>query len=117
MQTVQGKSIPYVLDEDGNRVSKIKKEIKTAMIYAMNVTKEMDYFNGEDQLAIMRGYLTAIFGECEPLYVYDTKQFKKYDLYLNNMFDPELKEKSKEVQFPKDCARAYELGKRLSSEC
>lgn len=38
----------YVLDEDGNRVSKIKKEIKTAMIYAMNVTKEMDYFNGED---------------------------------------------------------------------
>ena len=47
------------------------------MIYTMNVTKEMDYFNGEDQLAIMRGYLTAIFGECEALYAYDTKQFKK----------------------------------------
>ena len=45
---------PNVLDEDGNRVSKIKKEIKTAMIYTMNVTKEMDYFNGEEQLAIMR---------------------------------------------------------------
>lgn len=44
----------YVLDEDGNRVSKIKKEIKTTMIYTMNVTKEMDYFNGEDQLATMR---------------------------------------------------------------
>ncbi|WP_296851880.1 flavodoxin family protein [uncultured Methanobrevibacter sp.] len=106
----------YVLDEDGNRVSKIKKEIKTAMIYTMNVTKEMDYFNGEDQLAIMRGYLTAIFGECEALYAYDTKQFKKYDPYLNNMFDPELKEKSKEVQFPKDCAKAFDLGKRLSDE-
>lgn len=36
----------------GNRVSKIKKEIKTAIIYTMNVTKEMDYFNGEDQLAM-----------------------------------------------------------------
>ena len=104
----------YVLDEDGNRVSKIKREIKTAMIYTMNVTKEMDYFNGEDQLAIMRGYLTAIFGECESLYAYDTKQFKKYDPYLNNMFDPELKEKSKEIQFPKDCAKAYELGQNLS---
>ena len=107
---------PNVLDEDGNRVSKIKKEIKTAMIYTMNVTKEMDYFNGEDQLAIMRGYLTAIFGECEALYAYDTKQFKKYGPYLNNMFDPELKEKSKEVQFPKDCAKAFDLGKRLSEE-
>lgn len=38
------------------------------MIYTMNVPKEMDYFNGEDQLSIMRGYLTAIFGECEALY-------------------------------------------------
>ena len=86
------------------------------MIYSMNVPKEMDYFNGEDQLAIMRGYLTAIFGECESLYVYDTKQFKKYDPYLNNMFDPEHKEQSKEVQFPKDCAKAYKLGQRLSEE-
>ena len=76
----------YVLDEDGNRVSKIKKEIKTTMIYTMN------------------------------LYAYDTKQFKKHDPYLNNMFDPELKEKSKEVQFPKDCAKAFDLGKRLSDE-
>lgn len=40
----------------GNKVSKIKKEIRTAMIYTMNVTKEMDYFNGEDQLAFMMGY-------------------------------------------------------------
>ena len=44
----------YVLDEEGNRVSKIEREIKTAMIYTMNVPKEMDYFNGEDQLSIMR---------------------------------------------------------------
>ena len=106
----------YVLDEEGNRVSKIEREIKTAMIYTMNVPKEMDYFNGEDQLSIMRGYLTAIFGECEPLYAYDTKQFKKYDPYLNNMFDPEHKEQSKKIQFPKDCAKAYELGRRLSAE-
>ncbi len=106
----------YVLDEEGNRVSKIKKEVKTAMIYTMNVPKEMDYFNGEDQLAIMRGYLTAIFGECEALYAYDTKQFRQYSAYLNNMFDPEHKEESKKTQFPKDCRKAYELGKRLAGE-
>ena len=30
------------------------------------------------------------------------------------MFDPELKEQSKEVQFPKDCKKAYGLGERLA---
>ncbi len=106
----------YLIDEDGNRVSKIKKEVKTAMIYTMNVPKEMDYFNGEDQLAIMRGYLTAIFGKCESLYAYDTKQFKQYSAYVNNMFDPDLKEESEKTQFPKDLKKAYELGQRLSVE-
>ena len=106
----------YLIDEDGNRVSKIKKEVKTAMIYTMNVPKEMDYFNGEDQLAIMRGYLTAIFGECEALYAYDTKQFKQYSAYVNNMFDAEHKIESEKTQFPKDLKKAYELGKRLSGE-
>jgi len=106
----------YVLDEEGNRVSKIKREIKTAMIYTMNVTEEQVKINGEDQLAIMRGYLTNIFGECESLYAYDTKQFRQYSPYLNNMFDPELKEESRQKQFPKDCRKAYELGRKLSSE-
>ena len=106
----------YLLDEDGNRVSKIKREVKTAMIYTMNVPKEMDYFNGEDQLAIMRGYLTAIFGECEALYAYDTKQFKYYSAYVNNMFDEDHKEESKKTQFPKDLKMAYELSQRLSEE-
>ena len=104
----------YLLDDEGNRISKIKKDVKTAMIYTMNVPKEMDYFNGEDQLAIMRGYLTNIFGECEALYAYDTKQFRQYSAYVNNMFDPELKEQSNKTQFPKDCKKAYELGQRLA---
>ena len=106
----------YLLDEEGNRVSKIKKEVKTAMIYTMNVPKEMSEFNGEDQLAIMRGYLTNIFGECESLYAYDTKQFKQYSAYVNNMFDAEHKEESEKTQFPKDLQKAYELGQRLSEE-
>lgn len=106
----------YILNEDGDRVSKIQNEIRTAMIYTMNVTEDMSFFNGEDQLSIMRGYLTNIFGECESLYVYDTKQFKQYSAYLNNMFDPELKEKSNKIQFPKDLKRAYQLGQRISEE-
>ncbi len=106
----------YLIDEDGNRVSKIKKEIKTAMIYTMNVPNEMDYFNGEDQLAIMRGYLSAIFGECEALYAYDTKQFKQYSAYVNNMFDAVHKEESEKIQFPKDLEKAYELGRKISKK-
>ncbi|MEE1337047.1 hypothetical protein [Methanobrevibacter sp.] len=104
----------YLIDDDGNRMSKIKNEVKTAMIYTMNVPKEMDYFNGEDQLAIMRGYLTNIFGECESLYAYDTKQFRHYSAYVNNMFDAEHKEESEKTQFPKDLQKAYELGQRIS---
>ena len=106
----------YLIDENGNRVSKIKKEVRTAMIYTMNVPEEMSRFNGEYQLAIMGGYLTNIFGECESLYAYDTRQFKQYSPFLNNMFDPKHKEESNKIQFPKDLKRAYELGQRISSE-
>jgi len=106
----------YLIDEEGNRISKIKKEIKTAMIYTMNVTKEMDYFNGEDQLAIMRGYLTNIFGECESLYAYDTKQFKHYSAYANNMFDATHKENQEREEFPKYCEKAFELGEKLACD-
>lgn len=74
----------------------------------------MAYFNGEDQLAIMREYLTNIFGECESLYAYDTKQFKNYSHYVNNMFDPEIKEANEKTQFPKNLKKAYELGRKLS---
>ena len=104
----------YLIDESGNRGSKIKKEVKTAMIYTMNVSKEMNYFNCEDQLAIMRRYLTNIFGKCEALYAYDTKQFKFYSPYLNNMFDAEHKDERYLNHFPKDCKKAFELGEKLS---
>lgn len=104
----------YLFDDDGNRVSKVKKEIKTVMIYTMNVNEELSYLNGEDQLAIMRGYLNIILGECQSIYAYDTKQFKNYDIYVNNMFDPELKEESFKNQFPKDLKKAYDLAKSLT---
>lgn len=62
----------------------------------------------------MRRYLTNIFGECESLYAYDTKQFRHYSAYVNNMFDVEHKEESEKTQFPKDLQKAYELGQRMS---
>lgn len=104
----------YCIDDNGVRVSKIKREIRTAFIYTMNVPKEGANLNGEDQLSIMRGYLSNIFGECESLYAYDTKQFRNYSPYLNNLFDPELKEKSYKNQFPKDLEKAFNLGQRLT---
>lgn len=103
----------YYINEKGERVSKLKKQIKTLMIYTMNVPKEMDYFNGEDQLKIMRDYITNIIGPCEAFYAYDTCQFKNYDLYLNNMFDPEHKKERLEEQFPQECEKAYQIGEKL----
>ena len=69
----------------------------------MNVAKEMDYFNGEDQQAIMRGNLTAIFGECEALCAYGTKQFKQYSAYVNYMLDPEPEKESEKQNFQRIC--------------
>lgn len=106
----------YCVDEEGNVISKIQKEYKTAMIYTMNATKEMSHLNGEGQREIERGFLSNVFGECETLYAYDTMQFKDYSKYVNNMFDPEHKKESNEIQFPKDMKRAYELGQRISAQ-
>jgi hypothetical protein len=49
----------------------------------------------------------------EQLYATDTMQFKDYSKFYAPMFDPALKKKSREERFPKDIAKAYEIGQKL----
>ena len=53
------------------------------------------------------------FGDCETLYAADTYQFTDYSRYEANVFDLEHKIHQRDVQFPIDQQKAYELGKRL----
>ncbi len=57
--------------------------------------------------------MARIFGSCESMFVTDTLQFDDYSKYVSTLFDPAEKKKHRDVQFPKDCKKAYELGARL----
>jgi hypothetical protein len=57
--------------------------------------------------------LTGLFGSTEALIVHDTYQFDNYNRYAADMFDPEQKARQREIGFPIDLMRAYELGARL----
>lgn len=104
----------YYSDNQGKRVVKIEKVIPTAMIYTMNARKDqMDSHHGLEILSNNENVMKGIFGYCESLYAFDTYQFKKYDFYTVNIFDPEHKKNQLKIQFPKDLQKAYELGERL----
>ncbi|WP_243438634.1 flavodoxin family protein [Fundidesulfovibrio soli] len=91
-------------------------KLATALVYTMNVKEEMleqlayDKFMGR-----MQATMNRIFGSCEVLLATDTYQFKDYGKYLSSVWDPVAKAKRREEVFPRDCAKAYELGKRLAT--
>ncbi|MFP5238693.1 MAG: flavodoxin family protein [Acidobacteriota bacterium] len=91
-------------------------KLATAMIYTMNVKGEMleqlayDKFMGRMQATMAR-----IFGSCEVLLATDTYQFKDYAKFLSTVWDPVAKAKRREEVFPQDCAKAFELGRKLAT--
>jgi multimeric flavodoxin WrbA len=104
----------YVEDETGKRVVKLKRKIATAMIYTMNAREEqMVEFGLDKQLEINEIHMRRLFGYCESLYVCDTYQFTDYQEYAVTIFDEKHKAEVKEKQFPEDCRKAIELGRRL----
>ena len=105
-----------------NKYSKDKKSffprnIRTALIYTMNVNEELLKTTGYDQhFGITRMILEKTFGECELLISTDTLQYKDYDKYEHEIFDKDAKIKRHKEVFPMDCERAFELGRSLASE-
>jgi len=91
-----------------------KKEIAVGYIYTMNETEERYVELGYPRiLKFVEDYLVKFYGSCETLGVYDTYQFPDYTKYVNNRFDGEEKARVLKEQFPLDCEKAYDLGKRL----
>jgi len=60
--------------------------------------------------------LKMIFGgSCYTLTSHETLQFTDYSKVDADMFDPAERKARHERIFPRDCARAYDLGARLAS--
>lgn len=91
------------------------KKINVGFIYTMNIpedkAKEMAY---DQRISQHEMSLKMLFGgKVENLYSYDTYQFKDYSKVVADLFDSAQKSKHREIQFPIDCNKAFELGARL----
>ena len=99
---------------DSERSSLFKKKIRTGIIYTMAANerqvKEMGY---EQNLHLMEKFIGKIFGETESLFVIDTCHFEDYSQYVSNFFNAEDKQKWRQEEFPKDCQKAFEMGKKI----
>jgi multimeric flavodoxin WrbA len=105
---------PYLV-YDPQRSTLFGRKIKTAFIYTAGAPEQMMKERGFDRNAWgTEQAMERIFGSCESLYITDTYQFDNYANYVSTAFDTEAKKKRREVQYPKDCKKAYELGARLA---
>ena len=98
----------------GGPMKYLDKQMKTALIYTMNNTKERyDMVNYGTILAPDQQYMKLMFGSCEVLNAFNTWQFPDYSKYDATAFDMAEKLQSRDNQWPRDLQAAFELGKRL----
>lgn len=89
-------------------------KIRAAAIYTMNVAEEdVPTMGYPVMFTRMEQYLARIFGSSEILLCTDTYQFDDYAKYLSTRWDAAAKATRRAEVFPRDCARAFELGERL----
>lgn len=106
---------PYMIDENGQRVRGLNRTVPTGLIFTMNVPEQaFEKVQYPTLLGFTGKELGRIFGYNECLYSMDTYQFTDYSRYDVNMFDPLKKAKHREIQFPIDCEKAFDLGRRLA---
>ncbi|MBS5450954.1 MAG: flavodoxin family protein [Coriobacteriia bacterium] len=94
--------------------SMLERYLPAAFVYTMNVDRSsMQRQDYRSSLQPMEHVLADVLGSCRALHVCDTLQFDHYERYESGMFDGEHKRKVREEQFPRDLARAAELGCEL----
>jgi len=92
------------------------KRISSAFFFTMNLPKEGEQyyaplFESNSKVLGLLGGTTEYFAS------YDTFQFDDYSKYAAGIFDRSHKEKVRAEQWPIDCEKAYEIGKRLATAC
>lgn len=98
---------------DINHSSMFNRKIPAGFIYTMNVTSDQFKAGYEYELKSLQAYIEKTFGSLESLVVNDTYQFNDYSKYVAPLFDENKKKIVKEIQFPKDCQSAFDMGVRF----
>lgn len=88
------------------------RRIQVGLLYTMNLPSEAMY------KGVIGGHVqnfNMLVGNTAYVSAVDTTQFDDYSKYASEFFDPEAKKRHRENEFPKECQRAYELGKQLAN--
>ena len=90
------------------------KNIPVGYIYTLGAKEEyFDMFGFHKVIQLNEGVATRIFGYSESLYSTDIYQFDDYSKYVADRFDPAEKAKRRAEVFPRDCEKAFEMGKNF----
>lgn len=90
-------------------------KIQTAFIYTMGLPHDMiDSFGYHYIFENNKSYLQLLNGQSEYLISADNYQFDDYSKYAASNFDEQHKALIKKEQFPIDCQKSFELGKKLA---
>ena len=91
-------------------------ELKIGFIYTMSSNESWMHTWNYDKVATdLKLLFEMMFGEAESLIVNDTTLFEDHSKYLTERFDPEAKTKTRREEFPKDCDKAFQMGKKFIS--
>ncbi len=104
-------TVLYNKDQENERLNPIRK--KCGLIVTSQVPLDILNCGYNYPFETAAEAITSYFGDCETLYAADTWQFDDYSKYEADVFDLEHKTHQRDVQFPIDLEKAYELGKRL----
>jgi multimeric flavodoxin WrbA len=99
---------------DNKRHNQFAGKINAAFFYTMNVPKPISLLFSYVYM-FNKEFLKKLNGTVEMLVCADTWQFDDYSKYEASNFDVEKKKKVREKAFPKDCEKAYKIGRKLSA--
>jgi multimeric flavodoxin WrbA len=100
---------------DKNSHTAFTGSINGAFFYTMNVSKPASALFSYVYIFNTGLLKRCLRGKVEQLICADTWQFDDYDKYMASNFNVAKKRKTRETVFPKDCEKAYQIGKRLST--
>ena len=91
------------------------KKKATALVYTMNIPEDtMVQYGPAAVVERAKGFMTALFGQCDVLLSCDTLQFDDYSKYETDLFDDAAKRKRHDEVFPQELEKAFALGKHLA---
>lgn len=90
------------------------RRIRCGLIYTMGVPDQAAHEKTNyDTTARDAARFQRFLGDTETFNAFNAWQFDDYAKYASSGFDPVKKKAYLETEFPKECERAFEMGKRL----